>query len=123
MEVRFRGADERLARREDTGEAAVQDVLGRLARMDERAAIGPWTRQTLELIEAWPGRRAPELAELVGRETIVFKTDVRKLKELGLTVSLAVGYRLSSRGEAVLAALRSADRAPRAGRARGPAPG
>ena len=35
----------------------------------------------------------------------MFKTDVRKLKELGLTESLEVGYRLSPRGEAVLRAL------------------
>ena len=29
-----------------------------------------------------------------------FKRDVRRLKELGLTESLPVGYRLSPRGEA-----------------------
>ena len=33
-----------------------------------------------------------------------FKLDVRKLKNLGLTLSLEVGYRLSPRGEAYLAA-------------------
>lgn len=31
-----------------------------------------------------------------------FKTNVRKLKGLGLTESLKIGYRLSPRGEAVL---------------------
>jgi hypothetical protein len=31
-----------------------------------------------------------------------FKLDVRKLKELGLTESLPIGYRLSPRGETVL---------------------
>jgi hypothetical protein len=31
-----------------------------------------------------------------------FKLDVRKLKELGLTESLKIGYRLSPRGIAVL---------------------
>jgi hypothetical protein len=31
-----------------------------------------------------------------------FKLDVRKLKELGLTESLPVGYRLSPRGEFLL---------------------
>jgi hypothetical protein len=39
-------------------------------------------------------------------ETQAFKTDVRKLKGLGLTESLEVGYRLSPRGVALLAALR-----------------
>jgi len=32
----------------------------------------------------------------------VFKRDVRRLKELGLTVSLSVGYELSPRGQAFL---------------------
>jgi hypothetical protein len=41
----------------------------------------------------------------VGRERHPFKTDVRKLKELGLTESLEVGYRLSPRGRALLARL------------------
>ena len=36
----------------------------------------------------------------MGRETAPFKADVRKLKELGLTESLEVGYRLSPRGRA-----------------------
>ncbi len=36
-----------------------------------------------------------------------FKTNVRKLKGLGLTESLEVGYRLSPRGEAVLEFLSS----------------
>ena len=39
--------------------------------------------------------RAGDLAASVGRETQPFKTDVRKLKNLGLTLSLDVGYRLS----------------------------
>jgi hypothetical protein len=38
----------------------------------------------------------------VGREKLPFKRDVRKLKELGLTESLPVGYRISPRGRALL---------------------
>ena len=49
------------------------------------------------------GVRAADLAESFGRETQPFKTDVRKLKNLGLTISLEVGYRLSPRGAAYLA--------------------
>ena len=36
---------------------------------------------------------------------LTFKRDVRRLKELGLTESLPVGYRLSPRGEAAWARL------------------
>ena len=54
----------------------------------------------LGLIADRPGTRAPDLAASLGRETARFKADVRKLKELGLTESLEVGYRLSPRGRA-----------------------
>jgi hypothetical protein len=49
--------------------------------------------------------RAPDLAASFGRETQPFKRDVRKLKDLGLTESLEVGYRLSPRGRAFLETL------------------
>lgn len=83
-------------------------ITGRLAKMDSRARHGPWTRTTLAAISATPGRRAAELAAAQGRETQKFKTDVRKLKALGLTISLEVGYELSPRGRVVLDALQSA---------------
>jgi hypothetical protein len=41
---------------------------------------------------------------LAGRERAPFKLDVRKLKNLGLTESLEIGYRLSPRGRAYLVA-------------------
>jgi hypothetical protein len=74
----------------------------RLDRMDSARADGPWTRQVLRLIAERPGVRAPDLAASLGRETQPFKIDVRKLKELGLTHSLAVGYEISPRGRAYL---------------------
>ena len=42
------------------------------------------------------------VAKTVGRETAKFKADVRKLKQLGLTISHDVGYELSARGKATL---------------------
>jgi hypothetical protein len=103
--VRFHhaGADPRVALREDAelGPAEMEAIATRLARLD-RARGEPWTRQVLELIREHPARRAPELAAIVGRETLPFKADVRKLKALGLTESLPVGYRLSPRGEVFL---------------------
>jgi hypothetical protein len=112
------GEDPRVALRSATNldAAELAGVLAKLARMDNpkstiartaKTAQRDWTRPTLELIETWPARRAPELAEMVGLETSAFKASVRKLKELGLTESLAVGYRLSPRGEVVLNAQRS----------------
>ncbi len=100
--LRFEGADSRMALREDIEPTAIASLIDRLDAMDGRSSRGAWTRRTLELISIWPGRRAPELAEMEGRETVAFKNDVRNLKELGLTISLPVGYELSPRGRAVL---------------------
>lgn len=74
----------------------------RLDRMDKASPHGPWTRDVLRLIAARPATRAGDLATAVGRERLPFKADVRKLKNLGLTESLEVGYRLSPRGRAYL---------------------
>jgi hypothetical protein len=98
------GDDPRVALREDADldPDGVEKLRARLARLDRASPHGPWTRATLELIAAHPARRAGDLATMVGRETQPFKTDVRKLKALGLTESLDVGYRLSPRGEALM---------------------
>ena len=53
------------------------------------------------MISKHPGKRAPDLAVSMGMETKPFKINIRKLKELGLTESLSVGYRLSPRGNVV----------------------
>ncbi len=87
----------------------VADIDRRLDRLDRAAAAGAWTRRTLALIAEYPGVRAPDLAAGDGRETKAFKLDVRKLKNLGLTTSLRIGYRLSPRGEAYLAAWSAAN--------------
>jgi hypothetical protein len=74
----------------------------RLDRLDAASSHGPWTRATLEAIAAQPGVVSTVLAEQLGRDRPSFKLDVRKLKALGLTESLEVGYRLSPRGVALL---------------------
>ena len=95
-----------LAARAELTPAEVAEISKRLQRLDRASPHGPWTRSILEMIERYPGRRAPDLAADFGRETQPFKTDVRKLKNLGLTLSLRIGYRLSPRGEAYLSAIR-----------------
>jgi hypothetical protein len=105
--LHWAGEDPRRALRERArlGAAEVDELRGRLARLDRASRRGPWTRQTLDLIAGHPEVRAEDLAESVGRAKLPFKRDVRKLKELGLTESLLVGYRLSPRGRALLEAL------------------
>ncbi|WP_371407817.1 hypothetical protein OHA10_20310 [Kribbella sp. NBC_00662] len=81
------------------------DLRARLAQFDQLSHHGAWTEETLRLIQSRPATRAADLAASVGRETAPFKLDVRKLKNLGLTHSLEVGYELSPRGAAYLDAL------------------
>lgn len=102
--IRFHraGSDPRdaLAAAADLTDDDVAAIAARLDRLDRASHDGPWTRATLAVIARSPGVRAGDLAESLGRERAPFKLDVRKLKALGLTISLEVGYRLSPRGEA-----------------------
>jgi hypothetical protein len=103
--LRYAGGDPRVELRESPPSASeIGEIRSALDRLDRASRSGPWTYQTLGLIGRCPQVRAPELATRLGREVASFKRDVRKLKELGLTESLEVGYRLSPRGRAVLEA-------------------
>lgn len=79
----------------------VEMIGAKLARLDRDM---PWTDDTLAIIRKHPRVAASRLAAKLGRETQPFKIDVRKLKRLGLTQSFEVGYELSPRGRAYLAA-------------------
>ncbi|MET1002783.1 MAG: hypothetical protein ABWZ15_13305, partial [Acidimicrobiia bacterium] len=83
-------------------DADVADIDARLDRLDRASSHGPWTAAVLAVIAEHPARRAGDLAPMFDRELPPFKTDVRKLKNLGLTLSLEVGYELSPRGWAYL---------------------
>ena len=98
------GEDPRLALREqaDLTDDDVADLDRRLERLDRASTHGAWTIATLRLVQERPEVRAPDLAASVGRETAPFKLDVRKLKNLGLTISHRVGYEISPRGAAYL---------------------
>jgi hypothetical protein len=107
VDLHYVGPDDRIALRaaDALSEQDVERLTTRLDRLDAASTTGPWTRDVLRLIVARPGVVSTELAEELGRERQEFKTDVRKLKNLGLTESLRVGYRISPRGQALLDAL------------------
>lgn len=96
IELHLEGPDPRLALRE---QVATGGDLAALRRTVERL---PWGYDYLRAIRDRPEVRADELAASFGVEKRVFKPRVRRLKELGLTISLSPGYRLSPRGEAFL---------------------
>ncbi len=104
------GPDPRIALRQEIPEDEEADmILGRLARLDSRGATGPWTSRVLTLLRDRPEVRAGDLPTDMGMDKTAFKVNVRKLKGLGLTESLGVGYRLSPRGEAVLGRMQDED--------------
>ena len=101
-EVSFRYLGTAPVKRPETGsvdEGAQQILLDKLTRMDRAA---PWTRYALTAIRDEPGRRAGDLAPGAGMDTATFKRNVRKLKALGLTHSLEVGYDLTPRGQQIV---------------------
>ena len=104
IEVAYAGDDPRVALRAAADLPDFPALVARLDRMDATGVRGPWTRRVLAVIAERPAVRAGDLwAGLGYPDMLTFKRDVRRLKELGLTESLPVGYRLSPRGEAAWA--------------------
>jgi hypothetical protein len=105
VSLSYQGEDPRLALREEVPELGeLQDLISRLRKMEARSKSA-WVFATLLAVQANPGLGSAPLAELLGVDKAKLKPNVRKLKRLGLTVSLKVGYRLSPRGEALLSAV------------------
>jgi hypothetical protein len=104
IELHYGGPDPRVALREraEFTEDERAELDAALARLDDSSRSGAWTAEVLKLIDERPETLAEELAASRGDEKYAFKRRVRRLKELGLTESLEVGYRLSPRGRAYL---------------------
>jgi hypothetical protein len=107
ISVRFQGEDPRIALRSnaDLSDDEMAELIGKLNKLDKNSRSGVWTRTFLQLIHDHPATYSGVLAKKAGMEIANFKPMVRKLKALGLTESLEVGYRLSARGMRVLETL------------------
>jgi hypothetical protein len=84
-------------------QAEADALAARLARMDAASKRGPWTTEVLTQIASQPGVSSALLAPELDWDRPDYKQHVRRLKALGLTISLDVGYRISPRGAAYLA--------------------
>ncbi len=82
----------------------VEAITKKLDAMDAGSKHGPWTIRTLELISEQPGVVSTVLARQMGIERYEYKAMIRRIKQLGLTYSLEVGYSISPRGRAYLRA-------------------
>jgi hypothetical protein len=103
--VRWIGEDPRIAMRASLDDSDIAEIIAKLEKMDRTSKRGAWTQSYLEVIRDMPATYSGLLANYLGISQADFKPWVRKLKALGLTESLEVGYRLSPRGEKVLAAI------------------
>lgn len=104
IEIRLQGDDPRLTLRESTEltDAELGDLEKKLERLDARSRQGAWTFEIFRAISRHPHVAAGELADLTGFEKEWLKTQIRKLKNLGLTISHQPGYELYPRGRVVL---------------------
>jgi hypothetical protein len=107
IELHLEGPDPRVALRDTIATGA--DLTELRAKVDRL----PWGMDYLRAIAERPAVAAEELAASFGVEKRVFKPRVRRLKELGLTISLSPGYRVSPRGEALLKHEGPAEAGPR----------
>jgi hypothetical protein len=109
IRLHYVGEDPRVALRvsADLEPKELNGILTKLEKMDAASKRGPWTQHYLQMIKDQPETHAIILARSVGLDSLTFKPQVRRLKALGLTESLRPGYRLSPRGEKVLAAMRA----------------
>jgi hypothetical protein len=104
IRLSYAGEDPRIALRK-SGKLTKEEfeaIKKKLNRMDASKVFGKWTKLYLELIRDNPEVLAADIAATIGMDKPRFKANVRKLKALGLTESMPVGYRLSPRGKAVL---------------------
>lgn len=108
IRLHYAGEDPRIALRENSevtgAEAAI--ILKKLQQMDARSIYGPWTKKVLSHIARHSGMKAGDMGVDLNMDKEWLKINIRKLKTLGLTESLHPGYRLSPRGEVLLAAFK-----------------
>lgn len=106
ISVRYYAADPRIELREQTAVSKneMELLFEKLARLDQYSKQGHWTLEVLRAIEQHPHSKAILLAGKLGREKEWLKLNIRKLKNLGLTISHTEGYSLSPLGKLLLAA-------------------
>ncbi len=104
MSVHYHSDDPRIKLREQTelSERQFADLRKKLERLDNYSKQGRWTKRILLVIKENPNLHAIGIAKLTGFEKEWLKLNIRKLKNLGLTISHNVGYELSPLGKEYL---------------------
>ena len=108
IEFELESTDPRIELREKTtiSDEEMTKIIRKLKRLDTSGEVTDWTCKVLEVVDSEPGRYAIEYSSKLGYEKEWFKFNIRKLKNLGLTISLTDGYEISPRGKVVLRELK-----------------
>jgi len=104
ISVRFHSPDPRIELRENANlsDQEFDEIQKKLNRLDANSTFGNWTYTILKVIRDNPKKRAVELAKMTGFQKEWLKINIRKLKNMGLTISFDEGYGLSPLGTVVL---------------------
>ncbi|WP_051959841.1 ASCH domain-containing protein [Sphingobacterium sp. ML3W] len=104
ISVSYHSADPRIKLREkmQLSEQGFTVLKKKLERLDNYSKQGYWTNKVLLTIKDNPNLHAIGIAKLTGFEKEWLKLNIRKLKNLGLTISHNVGYELSPLGNEYL---------------------
>lgn len=108
IQLKFHGEDPLISLRNQTSfsPAQLEALQAKLKKMDNTSRSGAWTLQVLQAIDQHPRVRAADLAAMLTMEKYKLKINIRKLKNLGLTISEPTGYTISPRGSYYLARLK-----------------
>ncbi|MGJ1415184.1 ASCH domain-containing protein [Sphingobacterium multivorum] len=100
ISISYHSEDPRIKLREQSelSEQQFFDLKMKLERLDNHSKQGHWTEKILLTIKDNPSLHAIGIAKLTGFEKEWLKLNIRKLKNLGLTISHNIGYELSPLG-------------------------
>ena len=102
IKLSYHSEDPRIElRQQKLTDAMFEQLKKKMERLD-KGIEGAWTKPVLQAIHKHPHLRAADLCKKVGMEKMKMKLNVRKLKNLGLTISHEVGYEISPLGEEFL---------------------
>lgn len=98
------GPDPRLALREKKKltKAESEELVKKLQNLDSRGSMKNWVLPVMNFLATNPGVPSKIMAHEFGHDQMKLKLNVRKLKNLGLTISLGNGYKLSPLGKIAL---------------------
>ncbi len=103
IEVRYHSEDPRIELRgQNLTDEMYFTLKEKLFRLDKFSKQGKWTQKVLLTIKDNPHLHAIGIAKLTNFEKELLKLNIRKLKNMGLTISHEVGYEISPLGKAFI---------------------